>query len=289
MRRAIGVFLCCAAAWCQNAPAPEFEVAAIKPSAAQEGAAQIHVGVQLDGSQLHCSYLSLKDYIAMAYRVKQHQLTGPDWLGSERFDIAAKIPEGARDKVAEMMQRLLETRFELKMHRDSKEFPVYALTVAKGGLKLKESPLDAEGEGSGGPGAVNVSASGGRAGVSVNLGRGASFTFANNRFEAKKVTMLALADSLARYMDRPVVDMTGLTSTYDLALELSPEDARAMTIRSALAAGVALPPEAMRALEGVSDASLFSGMQALGLRLEARKAPLPVLVVDHVLRTPTDN
>jgi uncharacterized protein (TIGR03435 family) len=249
------------------------------------------VGVQIDAAQVHCEYLSLKDYIRFAYNVKDYQIVGgPDWLGSQRYDIAAKIPAGApRDQIREMMQSLLSSRFGLQLHRGSKEFPVYALTVAKTGLKLKETAPDAESDGESGKPAVNVTATGGRGGTSVNLGNGSYFTFADNKFEARKLTMTSLAETLARFMDRPVVDQTELKGNYDLKLELAPEDYRAMLIRSALVAGVQLPPEALRALDGVSDASLFAGLQAVGLKLEARKAPLEVLIIDHALQTPTEN
>jgi uncharacterized protein (TIGR03435 family) len=291
IRSALLAIFASSAVFGQTLPArPEFEVASIKPSA-PPGAGQVNVGVQIDGAQVHFSYLSLKDYIQIAYGVKGHQVVGPDWLASERFEIAAKLPSGAeREQVADMLKALLEDRFQLKMHRDSKEFPVYALVVGKGGLKMKESPDNADAsDGEGGKGAVNVTATGGRGGVSVNLGKGSYYSFANNRFEAKKLTMAALADSLTRYLDRPVVDMTELKGNYDFILELSPEDYRAMLIRSAIGAGVVLPPEALRALEGVSDNSLFTAAQALGLKLEQRKAPLPVLMIDHMEKAPTAN
>jgi uncharacterized protein (TIGR03435 family) len=276
----------------QSAPArPEFEVASIKPSATAPAGTQIHVGVQIDGAQVHCTYLSLKDYIRIAYRVKDFQVSGPDWLASERFDIHAKLPAGAtRDQVTEMLQTLLESRFQMKMHRASKEFPVYGVVVGKGGLKLKEAPLDPEMEGAeGGKGAVNVTATGGRGGTTVNFGRGAYFTLADNKFESRKLTMALLADSLARFVDRPVVDMTELTGTYDLTLEFTPEDYRALLIRMALSAGVNLPPEALKLLEGASDESLFKGLQTMGLKLESRKAPLEVLVIDSAAKTPIEN
>jgi uncharacterized protein (TIGR03435 family) len=101
--------------------------------------------------------------------------------------------------------------------------------------------------------------------------------------------MASLADSLARFADRPVVDMTELTGTYDLTLEFTPEDYRVLLIRSALAAGVVLPPEVMKFLEGASDESLFKGLQSVGLKLESRKAPLEVLVVDSASKTPAEN
>src|ERR1700712_3975002 len=93
------------------APHPEFEVASIKPSA-PPGQGQVNVGVHIDGARLSCTYLSLKDYIRVAYRVKEHQVVGPDWLASSRFDIAATLPAGtAREKVPDMLKTLLTDRF----------------------------------------------------------------------------------------------------------------------------------------------------------------------------------
>ena len=83
----------------------------------------------------------------------------------------------------------------------------------------------------------------------------------NNRLKGKKMTMASLADSLSRFVDRPVVDMMELKGNYDFALQFSPEDFRAMMIHSAIAAGVVLSPEAMRAIEGASGDSLFTALQ----------------------------
>ena len=174
-----------------------------------------------------------------------------------------------------MIQALLAARFQMKLHRDTKEFPVYALAPGKGGLKMKESPLDPDADsGEAAKGAVNVTASGGRGGTTVNFGRGSSFTFANNRFEGRKLTMASFADMLARFVDRPVVNMTELTGNYDFTLELSPEDFRAMMIRSAIAAGVVLPPQTLQLLD-VSGDSLFTALQTTGLNpRQARPAPV---------------
>jgi uncharacterized protein (TIGR03435 family) len=275
----------------QGAPArPEFEVASIKPSVESPGGTQVHVGIQIDGAQVHCTYLSVKDYIRIAYQVKDYQIVGPDWLASQRFDIHAKLPEGGRGQFREMLQNLLEDRFQVKMHRDSKEFSVYAVVVGKGGLKMKEEPLDPEPEGGdGGKGAVNVTATGGRGGTTVNYGRGAYFTLADNKLEVRKLSMPLLADSVARFVERPVVDMTELKGTYDLTLEFTPEDYRTLLIRMALSAGVNLPPEALKLLEGASDESLFKGLQTVGLKMESRKAPLEVLVIDSATKTPIQN
>jgi len=268
---------------------PEFEVASIKPTAVTPLGAQVHVGIQIDGAQAHCSYLSLKDYIRIAYEVKDYQITGPDWMASERFDIHAKLPEGGRGQFREMLQNLLTDRFQIKMHRDSKEFSVYGIVVAKGGLKLKESPLDPATEGDGGVGGVNVSAEGGARGTTVRFGRGAYFSLADNKFEARKLTMALLADSIGRFVERPVVDMTNLQGTYDLTLDFTPEEYRTLLIRMALSAGVNLPPEALKLLEGGSDEALFKGLQAMGLKLESRRAPLEVLAIDSVSKIPIAN
>jgi len=281
-----------AALFAQSAPVrPEFEVASIKPSTQAPAGTQVHVGVQIDGAQVHCTYLSLKDYIRIAYQVKDFQISGPEWMPSERFDIHAKLPKNGRDQLRAMLQTLLKQRFQMKMHRTTKEFPVYGLTVNKNALKLKESPLDPlpEGAEGGRGGAVNVTATGGRGGTTVNYGRGAYFTLADNKFEVRKLSMEILAEAIGRFVDRPVVDMTDLKGTYDLTVEFTPEDYRAMLIRMAMSAGVNLPPEAMRLLEGTSDEALFKGLEKLGLKLENRKAPLEVLVVDSATKTPIEN
>lgn len=269
---------------------PEFEVASIRPSADQ-GAGQVGVGLHIDGAQVRCNYLSLKDYVVMAYRLKFYQVSGPEWIASQRFDIAATLPsESVSGQVPEMLQALLADRFAMKLHRETKEFPVYGLEVLKSGLKAKESAPDSTaGEGGPGRGPVDIAAGGSQAGVGVNLGGGSYFTFGNNHLQAKKLSMATLADTLARFTDRPVVDMTGVAGNFDFDLEITPEDYQAMLIRSAIAAGVTLPPQALRALDNSSGDSLAAALQKAGLKLEPRKAPLEVLVVDSALKTPTDN
>ena len=102
--------------------------------------------------------------------------------------------------------------------------------------------------------------------------------------------MASLAGTLERFLDRPVVDMTGLKGPYNFSFEVTPEDYRAMLIRSAVVAGVVLPPEVLRILDGASSpSSLFDAMEKLGLKLESRKAPLDVVVVDSARKTPTEN
>jgi uncharacterized protein (TIGR03435 family) len=228
----------------------------------------------------------LKDYIRIAYRVKDFQVSGPEWMASERFDIDAKLPAGAaRDQVPEMLQTLLEDRFQVKLHRDSKEFSVYGLVVGSGGTKLKESPVDADAASA----PVEVNASGSRDGVYINFGNRGYFSLVPGRLEARKMTMTNFADTLARFVDRPVVDMTEMKGNYDVTLELSVDDYRVMLIQSAVNAGVTLPPETLRLLEGAPNDSVPNALRALGLKLEPRKAPLEVLVIDRALKTPAAN
>jgi uncharacterized protein (TIGR03435 family) len=271
----------------QTPPKLEFEVASIRPSPTEpEG--QVAVGLHIDGAQVRIGRFNLKDYIALAYRTKISQVIGPDWIGSDRFDIGATIPAGAKPgQIPEMFQTLLADRFDLKFHREKRDFPVYALVLGKGSLKLKEVPPDENNNKS--PEPLNVAGGGSAAGVSINLGNGSSWSFVPNRFEAKKLSMDVFAANLERFADRPIVDMTGLKGQYDFAFDINAEDYRPMLIRSAVAAGVDLPPQALRLLEGTSSAPLSDALEQVGLRLDARKAPLEVIVVDSANKSPSAN
>jgi uncharacterized protein (TIGR03435 family) len=264
----------------------EFEVASIRPVDNQ--ALQVSAGLMIDGSQARFTHLSLKNYIALAYRVKFYQVLGPDWIASQAYDIVAKLPDGTeRAQVPEMVQSLLADRFQMHMHNEKRDFPVYALEVAKGGLKLKESGQDASE--SGGQDALNVTAGGSANGIGVNLGKGSFFSYGNNKFEGGKLDMRSLADVLSRFSDRPILDMTNLQGKYDITLDLSPEDYQAMLIRAALSAGVIVPPQALRLLDGASGDSISNALQKSGLKLDPRKEPVDVLVIDSILKTPTEN
>jgi uncharacterized protein (TIGR03435 family) len=286
MRTLFLIGLGAVAAWAQTpASKLEFEVASVRPSAAQQNNA-VAVGLHLDGAQARITSFTFKDYVAMAYRVKAYQISGPDWTGSDRFDLAAKLPEGANsDQIPEMLQAFLADRFQLKFHRDKKELPVFALVLGKPPLRLKE----VESETDDGPPATNVTAAGSGAGVMVDLGHGTSYSFANNKFDAKKFAMDNLANTLERYLDRPIINLTGLKGKYDFTLEVTPEDYQAMLIRVALSAGLVLPPQVTQLLDGNSAGSLMDALQQAGLKLDSRKAPIDFLVIDQALKTPTAN
>jgi uncharacterized protein (TIGR03435 family) len=277
------------AAFFQN-PRPAFEVATIRPSVNAPRQAVAAAG-RTDGAQFRIAGLTIRDYISMGYAVKLNQISGPDWITTDRYDIAATLPDGSRpDQVPVMIETLLEDRFELKTHRETKEFPVYALRISSGGLKMTEVPRDPGAEQSDGKAPQTFTRQGSGQGISLDLGGGSSFNFANNKFEAKRVTVAWLASMLERLLDRPVVDLTGVNGSYDVAFDLTPEDYRAMLIRAATAAGLVMSPQALQVLDGSpAPASLFEGLNRFGLKLEPYRAPLDMLVVDSVRKTPTEN
>jgi uncharacterized protein (TIGR03435 family) len=269
----------------------EFEVASIRAAGPIVAAADASkVGIHIDGQRVNITGLSLNDYLGIAYKIKLHQISGPEWMASQRFDINAKLPADAKgEQIPEMLQGLLVDRFSMKFHREMRDFPVYALLVGKNGLKMKESPADPPAADGAPPKAFNMTTSGSNTGTTINYGNGTYISFGNNAFEGKKMPGSAMADILSRFVDRPVVDMTDLKGNYDFTLTFSPEDFRAMMIRSAVAAGVNLPPEALKLLDGANGDSLFSALETVGLKLEQRKSPIDVLVIDHIEKSPTDN
>jgi uncharacterized protein (TIGR03435 family) len=225
--------------------APAFDAASVKPDKSGSGSSHTdsHNGVYRATNE------NLKSLIQMAYQVRDYQIAGPDWLSSERFDIAARPPAGSKDEdLGPMLQSLLLERFRLALHRQTKEFPVYGLLVAKNGPKFKE-----------------VEDTGGQ---STNSNRG--------RFIGKRCSMASFAAYLARQMERPVVDMTGLTGVFDLKLNFTPENV--LAAREDTKADAEAYPPLLTALQ-----------EQLGLKLDPKKAPIEMLVIDHIERVPTEN
>jgi uncharacterized protein (TIGR03435 family) len=292
------------------AAAPSFEVASVKPAGPLDPAAivsgKMRLGMKVEGARVDIGSLSLADLIRIAYRVKPYQVSGPDWMSGERFDVRAKLPEGAsQEQVPEMLQALLAERFKLTIHRQTKEQNVYALVVGKGGPKLKEAVPEVEappapdpppgtmvlGEGkdqvrmSGNMGGKGMTVSSAKTGpVKLSMGQGG-----NMRMEYSKLPMAMLVEMLTRFLDRPVLDMTELKGDYQVGLEVTMEDMRGM----ARTAGVMLPPGGGAPVTDTasdpSGGSIFTSVQQMGLKLEARKAPMDLMVVDHVEKVPTEN
>jgi uncharacterized protein (TIGR03435 family) len=302
-------------------PALAFEVASIKPTgpldplAIQQG--RVHVGMKVDGAICDIGAFSLRDLIRTAYEVKDYQIAGADSLGTpleaQRFNIQATMPAGAIEKqVPQMLQALLAERFKLVVHRETKDQSIYALVVAKGGPKLKESEPDPpapevspdvpeapkKGEMVIGQGSSQLRISGDKAGGGVTVKGGPMgqmhMTMADGRMhlEAAKMTMAALAETATSFVGRPVVDMTELKGNYQVALDLSLDDLKNV----ARTVGLTMPgAPGGNGGQGLAEASepsgstIFVSVQQLGLKLESRKAPLPFIVIDHLEKSPTEN
>ena len=242
----------------------------------------------MDGAQVHFAGFPFREYVARAYGVRVSQVIGPDWMSSERFDMDAKLPEGATPaRLPEMLRAMLSERFSMKQHREQKEMPMYALVLGKPPLRLMESAPDPDAA-MRNDALVNVTVAVSAAGTAVDLGQGSSYTLGGGKFEGKRMSAEMFASTLERYCDRPVVNMTGLVGTYDVVFEISPEDSQVIGIRAAVNAGVRLPPQAMSLLDSGGN-PLIVAVEQLGLKLDGRKAPVEVLVVDDARRTPTGN
>lgn len=238
-----------------------FEVASVKAAAACCAPGQWRES-KAGEDRIDFRYVTLRYCIAFAYRLKEYQVSGPAWLGETRFDILAKGPEGTRHaQLPAMVQALLAERFKMALHREKKEFNVYALVTGKDGPKLKESA-----EEPGGPEGASF---------------GMSMSESGGRLDARHSDMAALANTLPRLVGRPVVDLTGLVGRYDFVLEFSREDVNGMVMADT-AAGAAMPPAEL----GVS---IFTSIQHVGLRLDPQKLPLDTVVVDRAEKTATEN
>jgi uncharacterized protein (TIGR03435 family) len=174
---------------------PAYEAASVKLNTSASGASSSR------GSkgQIVFTNQTLKRLIERAYGVKPFQVTGPDWMETVHFDIAAKYPPDTRDEDRSLMLRtLLEDRFKLAVRRESKDMPGYALVVAKSGFKLK--PVE--------PGGSDTSNNGGRVQI----------------LTAKKTSMARLADLIARSLGEVVIDKTGVDGVYDFELRWTNDD-----------------------------------------------------------------
>jgi uncharacterized protein (TIGR03435 family) len=300
-----------------------FEVATIKPANMPSQAdimnGKMHVGMKTGAARVDIGFMSLTEIICAAYKIKQYQISGPDWMnafmGGQRFDVLAKMPEGAtKEQVPEMLQALLAERFRLAIHHDSKERSVYALVVGKGGVKMKEVAADppppaavekadaAPGEepapaADTGPQVKVKSNADGSGTATVHSPEGnakISYSASGMHMEMEKMTMDKLAETLTPFVDRPVVDKTELKGNFQVALDLTMDDLKNMARKlGAPMAGAGAPGGEAGALP--SDAaseptgSIFKSVQQLGLKLESRKAPLDLIVIDHLEKMPTEN
>ncbi len=262
-------------------PKLEFEVASIKPSAPQP-MGQMRIGMSTDAGMLRYSNVSLRDCIRLAYRVKEFQVEGPDWINNTRFDIVAKLPAGStEDQVPEMLQALLTERFKLTFHRETKEHAIFALVAGKGGAKLKPAEVSVGDGASAGRGPGKSAPP--RNGMMVQVDDGGA------HLKAPSATLANLAEMLSRFSERPVVDMTEIKGQYDFDLVFSPDALRGMGGMHGPGGPGHAPSEAPADAPGEKAGSIYDSVQRYGLKMEPRKAPMEVLLLDHIEKAPTEN
>lgn len=237
-------------------PKPTFAAASIKLDPKADGADSE------PGPGLLRAQMTLARFIAMAYDVKPYQVTGgPDWIDAEHYDILAKLEHAGQEalppdatprqradannaRIRAALQDLLAERFQLKFHRETKEMPCYALTVAKGGFKLK--PLEGGGE----------------------HGTNSKGNGARRTLTATGVDMGRLVAFLSRQVDRPVVDLTHIQGFYTFTLEWTPDD-----LKTGASSDQPALPSLFTALQ-----------EKLGLKLDPQKAPIELLTIDSAER-----
>jgi uncharacterized protein (TIGR03435 family) len=230
-------------AWAQPL---KFEVASVKKTPG--GGPPGDIPRNMDSSPGHFAMrnVPLRMLVEWAYDLKDYEISGPEWIKvDERYDVIAKAAGPATDaEMRQMLQTLLLDRFQMKVHRETRDLPAYVLLPGKGEAKVKVAKPDAEPSIAGGPSGASF--------LSQPISR---FTF-----------------MLTRRLDRPVLDQTGLTGRYDFTVDLS---------------GLGFNG---RDPEDTSAPSIFTTVQRdLGLRLEARKEPIGILVIDSASKTPIEN
>jgi uncharacterized protein (TIGR03435 family) len=207
-----------------------FEVASVKPVITLAGPHVVSLNV--NHGRLSIEAAELRQIVGLAYAIQRVRvLGGPSWADSDQFDIVAKAasPEATRDEVRSMLQTLLAERFQVAVHRETKQLPAYTLVLGKGGSKLKRASPDS------------------KSGMTDSAGPNGE-----QRMVFVSSPVRVLVNLLANSLGSPVVDQTGLEGPYDYTVEW---------------------PDA--------GSSLFASVDQLGLKLEAKKEPVEVLVIDR--------
>jgi uncharacterized protein (TIGR03435 family) len=279
-----------------EARAPEFEVASVKQLDAKDSKPMPNLPsfIQMirgfeggpgskDPGRINYHDVTLKMVLAHAYDCKPERISGPDWIDSERYTIVAKLaPDTTREQLRMMLQKLLTERFQMTVHREAKEMPVYWLKVAKRGAKLAPPEVIPEYKTEEERIAANQARMAAmrkrneeemakrRAAAEESAGRGVGHPGSSRSFGNSGATLDGLAETLSSYVDRPVKNMTELEGKYSFRVEWSPDGQTD---------GAGLPrPDIFKALE-----------EQLGLRLESGKDQVESLVVEKAAKVPTSN
>jgi len=245
---------------------PTFEVAAVKREA---GIVSGMTFAARPGGTLVVINNELTNVIDNAYGIRRYQLIGgPDWINSDRYNIQAKASRDVRrDELMLMLRSLLEDRFKLRVHRETRTLPIYVMTTAKGGLRITPArdgscvafdPRNPPRPSSGQP----------RTPLCGNN------HITQNTWNATSIGMSDAAAALVGVLGRNVVDKTGVSGKFDINLQWTPDQAPAGAEN--------VGPEA-------SAVSLFTALEEqLGLKVESSRGPVDVLVIDRVERPDDD-
>jgi uncharacterized protein (TIGR03435 family) len=235
-----------------------FEVASVKPSAQDSPVAGSSTQ---DPGFISYRHVPLKLLLMRAYGVKYLQISGPDWLDTQFYDLNAKLPAGATaGQVPAMLQQLLTDRFQMTLRWDTRQTPGYALIVDKGGPKLKLS-------------ADQTAHDGDRPDT-------ARSNEISNVVELQGAPMVALTNVLSGILGEPVADSTGLQGRYDVVLKVSFADFKAARQG---------PSPSASDDGGYTPATVFDAVRDLGLRLQPQKTEVKYLTVVKANRVPTEN
>lgn len=244
---------------------PRFEVASVKRAAperevvGQGGRRSIPgAGSAQEGpAQVAYRNMSLASLLMRAYHLTASDITGPSWLDSEQYDVAAKMPEGATmDQIPVMLQNLLVERFRISLHWENKEQSGYALEIGRTSQKLKPAEKGQDSDPRGDEASRHAD----------------SLSFSSEgHIEIRGTTMAYLATLLSRFTGRPFVDSTALGGTFNIALDVAPEDMAELR------------------QSGASVASISSAVRKLGLQLSPQRVTTRHLVIDRAEKRPTEN
>jgi uncharacterized protein (TIGR03435 family) len=287
----------------QSQRAPSFEVATIRQL---EPGARIPMSMTVTPSRVDIVGYELRSLLFEAFKVPLYQLAYPDWmraLTNPRFEVHATIPSGAtRAQLPSMLQALLRERFGMVTHVEPRSMAAYELIVAGGGHKLREvEPLDErsksfDADSAGKPFSDRLSGPSDDQvrlmAIPIGMRKVTARTMYEQKFTARRttelnavrMTMEELATELTSNVDRPVIDKTGLTGVYHFKVELGPSES---TIRMMQGAGITTTVQGTP-LSEPTGVSTFKNLEALGLKLQERKAPIDVIVVDKIERTPAE-
>jgi bla regulator protein blaR1 len=258
-----------------------FEVASVKPNNSGDG--RVMLAMPPTG-RITATNIPARLLLQQAFQVQPFQIVGaPNWTASDRFDIVAKAPDGtAPELYRSMMRNLLADRFKLKAHMETREMPLYALVLARAdgklGPSLKSAKTDCEAIARGRRGGPPPAPP--QPGEPIDCG----FIVGIGNMNAGGMQMADLARSLSGFVNRFVIDRTGLSGRYDFQLTYTPEG------RGLPGLPPGAPPVGIEApAADPNGASLFTALQEqLGLKLDSQKGPVEVLVIDNIEQPTAD-